>query len=131
MKFLFCFMSIVVATENLGKTYRAGFWKTKSLHALDGLNLEVRENEIFGYLGPNGAGKSTTFKLLMSLIYPSSGKAEILGRSVYEVRTRQQVGYLPENPYFYEHLSAEEFLCFYANFFYHSTAKIKRTVEHL
>jgi ABC-2 type transport system ATP-binding protein len=124
-------MSIVVVTQNLSKTYKAGFWKTKRLRALDNLNLEVRGNEIFGYLGPNGAGKSTTFKLLMSLIYPSSGKAEILGRSVYDVRTRHQIGYLPENPFFYEQLSAEEFLSFYASFFYHSTAKIKSRVDYL
>ena len=117
MKFLFRFMSIAIATQNLSKTYKAGFWKTKSLHALDDLNLEVRENEIFGYLGPNGAGKSTTFKLLMSLIYPSSGRAEILGKSVYDLKARSKIGYLPENPYFYEHLTAEEFLRFYGSFF--------------
>jgi ABC-2 type transport system ATP-binding protein len=124
-------MSIVVATQNLSKTYKAGFWKTKSLHALDNLNLEVRGNEIFGYLGPNGAGKSTTFKLLMSLIYPSSGRAEILGRSVYDLKARSKIGYLPENPYFYEHLSAEEFLCFYASFFEYSTAEIRSRVDRL
>jgi len=124
-------MSIVVATQNLSKTYKAGFWKTKSLHALDNLNLEVRGNEIFGYLGPNGAGKSTTFKLLMSLIYPSSGRAEILGRSVYDLKARSKIGYLPENPYFYEHLSAEEFLRFYASFFEYSAAEIRSRVDRL
>jgi ABC-2 type transport system ATP-binding protein len=124
-------MSIAVATQNLSKTYKAGFWKTKSLHALDDLNLEVRENEIFGYLGPNGAGKSTTFKLLMSLIYPSSGRAEILGKSVYDLKARAKIGYLPENPYFYEHLSAEEFLRFYGSFFEYSAAEIKNRVDRL
>jgi ABC-2 type transport system ATP-binding protein len=131
MKFLFRFMSIAIATQNLSKTYKAGFWKTKSLHALDDLNLEVRENEIFGYLGPNGAGKSTTFKLLMSLIYPSSGRAEILGKSVYDLKARSKIGYLPENPYFYEHLTAEEFLRFYGSFFEYSTAEIKSRVDRL
>jgi ABC-2 type transport system ATP-binding protein len=123
-------MSIVVSTHNLSKTYKAGFWKTRRLSALDHVNLEVRRNEIFGYLGPNGAGKSTTFKLLMSLIYPTSGTAEILGKSVYDVKTRYQIGYLPENPYFYEYLSAQEFLSYYASFFDFSPTEIKRRVEH-
>jgi ABC-2 type transport system ATP-binding protein len=124
-------MSIAVATQNLGKTYKAGFWKTKSVRALDDLNLEVQGNEIFGYLGPNGAGKSTTFKLLMSLIYPTSGKAEILGRSVYEPQTRHHIGYLPENPYFYEHLSAEEFLSFYGSLFDYSALEIRTKIDRL
>jgi ABC-2 type transport system ATP-binding protein len=124
-------MSIAVATQNLSKTYQAGFWKTKSVRALENLNLEVQANEIFGYLGPNGAGKSTTFKLLMSLIYPTSGKAEIFGRSVYEAKTRYQIGYLPEHPYFYEYLSAEEFLLFYGSLFDYSTLEIKTKVDHL
>lgn len=124
-------MSIVVATHNLSKTYKVGFWKTRTLLALDNLNLEIRANEIFGYLGPNGAGKSTTFKLLMSLIYPSSGEAEILGKSVFNLRARQQIGYLPENPYFYEYLSAEEFLSFYASFFEYSVTEIRNKVNRL
>jgi ABC-2 type transport system ATP-binding protein len=123
-------MSVVVATQDLSKTYRAGFWKTKTISALDRLNLEVQENEIFGYLGPNGAGKSTTLKLLMSLIYPSSGKAEILGKPVSDLSIRQQMGYLPENPYFYEHLSAEEFLSYYASLFDFSNAEIRTKVEY-
>jgi len=124
-------MSIAVSTQNLSKTYKTGFWRAKRLNALNDLNLEVRSNEIFGYLGPNGAGKSTTFKLLMSLIYPTSGKAEVLGRSVYDPKSRYQIGYLPENPYFYEHLSAEEFLSFYASFFGHSKAIVKGKIDYL
>ena len=107
-------MQVVVSIKGLSKTYSAGFWKTKRVVALDDLTLQVEENEVFGYLGPNGAGKSTTLKLLMSLIYPTSGTAKILGNSVSEVSTRQFIGYLPENPYFYEYLTAEEFLSFYA-----------------
>jgi ABC-2 type transport system ATP-binding protein len=124
-------MSIAVATQNLSKTYKTGFWRARSLHALKNLDLEVRSNEIFGYLGPNGAGKSTTFKLLMSLIYPTSGKAEVLGRSVYDLNARYQIGYLPENPYFYEHLSAEEFLSFYASFFGYSRVATKGRIDYL
>src|SRR5438034_641619 len=123
-------MSVVVATQDLSKTYRAGFWKTKTISALDRLNLEVRENEILGYLGPNGAGKSTTLKLLMSLIYPSSGKAEILGQPASDVSMRRHIGYLPENPYFYEYLSAEEFLSYCASLFDFSVAEIRTKVEY-
>jgi ABC-2 type transport system ATP-binding protein len=123
-------MSTVISAQNLSKSYRTGFWKTRTLCALYKLNLEVNENEIFGYLGPNGAGKSTTLKLFMSLIYPSAGKAEISGKSVYDPSTRQQVGYLPENPYFYEYLTAEEFLSFYASLFGYSSSEIKSRVDH-
>jgi ABC-2 type transport system ATP-binding protein len=110
-------MQVVISTQDLSKTYKTGFWQTKRVIALDRLNLQVHDNEIFGCLGPNGAGKSTTLKLLMSLIYPTSGKAEILGESVANVTSRRQIGYLPENPYFYEYLTAEEFLAYYAGLF--------------
>lgn len=121
---------VVILTQGLSKTYRTGFWKTKRVVALDNLNLEVFDNEIFGCLGPNGAGKSTTLKLLMSLIFPTSGKAEILGRPVSNLSVHQQVGYLPENPYFYEYLTAEEFLSFYASLFGYSSCEIESRVEH-
>ena len=121
-------MSTVIRAQNLCKTYKIGFWRTRTLCALYNLNLEINENEIFGYLGPNGAGKSTTLKLFMSLIYPTSGKAEILGKSVYDPSTREQIGYLPENPYFYEYLTAEEFLSFYASLFGYSSSEIKSRV---
>ncbi len=123
-------MSVVISAQNLSKTYKAGFWRTRSLCALDNLNLEIEENEVFGYLGPNGAGKSTTLKLFMSLIYPSSGKAEILGKRVTDATARRQIGYLPENPYFYEYLTAQEFLSYYAGLFELSHAEIKSRVEY-
>ena len=78
--------------------------------ALEALTLHIRQGEVFGFLGPNGAGKTTTLKLLMQLIYPSSGRAEILGRPVGDLAVRRRIGYLPENPYFYDHLTAEELL---------------------
>jgi ABC-2 type transport system ATP-binding protein len=125
-------MSVVISTCNLSKTFRIGFWKTKTLTALNSVNLEVHRNEIFGYLGPNGAGKSTTLKILMALIYPSAGNAEILGKPVTDVSTRQRIGYLPENPYFYEHLSAEEFLGYYAGLFDYSPREVReRVVRYL
>jgi ABC-2 type transport system ATP-binding protein len=121
---------VVIRTEGLSKTYRTGFWKTKPVLALNNLNLEVFENEIFGCLGPNGAGKSTTLKLLMSLIYPTAGRAEILGESVLRLAARRHLGYLPESPYFYEYLTAEEFLTYYGSFFGFSKSELKSRVDH-
>src|SRR3974390_260994 len=121
-------MPAVISTYNLSKTFRAGFFKTKAVQGLSGLYLEIQRNEIFGYLGPNGAGKSTTLKLLMGLIFPTSGCAEILGKPVADVSTRQRIGYLPENPYFYEYLTAEEFLSYYARFFAFPLSDVKPRV---
>ena len=103
-----------IRTEALTKHYRVGFWRPRPYVALDALTLEVHEGEVFGFLGPNGAGKTTTLKLLMQLIYPTSGRAEILGRPVGDVEVRRRIGYLPENPYFYDYLTAEELLEYFA-----------------
>jgi ABC-2 type transport system ATP-binding protein len=122
---------VVILAKGLSKTYRTGFWKTKPVLALDSLSLEVFENEIFGCLGPNGAGKSTTLKLLMSLIYPTAGYAEILGKSVASIEARRLIGYLPESPYFYEYLTAEEFLTYYGSLFGYSKSELKSRVARL
>jgi ABC-2 type transport system ATP-binding protein len=106
-----------IRTEGLTKHYTRGFWRPRPYAALDGLNLQVEQGEVFGFLGPNGAGKTTTLKLLMQLIYPTSGHAEILGRPVGDVAVRQRIGYLPENPYFYDNLTAEELLVYFAQVF--------------
>ena len=106
-----------IRTEALTKHYRVGFWRPRPYVALDALTLEVREGEVFGFLGPNGAGKTTTLKLLMQLIYPTSGRAEILGRPVGDIEVRRRIGYLPENPYFYDYLTAEELLEYFASLF--------------
>src|SRR5215208_5816871 len=98
-------MPAAIETESLTKDYRVGFWRPRPYRALNGLSLQVEEGEVFGFLGPNGAGKSTTLKLLMQLIYPSSGDARILGRPVGDVKIRQRIGYLAENPYFYDYLT--------------------------
>lgn len=103
---------VVVETRDLVKDYRMGFWRRK-VRVLHGLNLEVRAGEIFGYLGPNGAGKTTTFKLLTGLLLPTSGRISILGRDVQDISIKADVGFLPENPYFYEYLTGREFLDFY------------------
>ena len=108
-------METAIKTENLSKTYKGK--KGKKVHALRGLNLEIYKGEVFGFLGPNGAGKSTTIKLLMGLIFPSSGRFSINDTEGGSVDCRRVVGYLPENPSFYDYLSGEEFLSFVGNIF--------------
>ena len=100
----------IVEIENLTKDYEVGFWRKRKVRVLDGLSVNVEQGEIFGFLGANGAGKTTTLKLLMRLIFPTAGGARILGRNIADVRMHQQIGYLPENPYFYDYLTAREFL---------------------
>jgi len=107
---------LVVQTERLCKIFRVGFWGRK-VTAVDCLNLDVRRGEVFGFLGPNGAGKTTTLKILMGLIYPSSGTARILDRPIDDVDVKHQIGFLPESPYFYDYLTGEEFLRFYGQLF--------------
>src|ERR1700675_1042065 len=101
---------VVVEIENLVKDYDVGFWRKRKVRALDGLSVSVEQGEIFGFLGANGAGKTTTLKLLMRLIYPTAGQARILGHDIAEVAMHHRIGYLPENPYFYDYLTAREFL---------------------
>src|SRR5512139_1984351 len=103
----------VIRTEGLTKHYNAGFWRPRSYAALEDLTFGVGQGEVFGFLGPNGAGKTTTLKLLMQLVFPTAGRAEILGRPVGDVATRRRVGYLAENPYFYDHLTAVELLHYF------------------
>ena len=105
-------MNAIVEIENLTKDYEVGFWRKRKVRALDGLSLKVNAGEIFGFLGANGAGKTTTLKLLMRLIFPTSGSARILGSDIADVSMHAQIGYLPENPYFYDYLTALEFLNF-------------------
>ena len=107
-------MSAAIRMESLTKDYAVGFWRPRPYRALDGLTLDIEAGEVFGFLGPNGAGKTTTLKLLMQLIFPTAGRAEILGRPVGDVAVRRRIGYLPENPYFYDYLTAEELLAYFA-----------------
>jgi ABC-2 type transport system ATP-binding protein len=109
-------MADAIRIENLKKSFRLGFFpKTKEI--LKGISLAVKEGEIFGYLGPNGAGKTTTIKCLLGLIFPDAGTIEIFGQPHLSARARQNLGFLPENPYFYDYLTAGEFLEFYADLF--------------
>ena len=106
-----------IRTEALTKHYSVGFWRPRPYVALDSLTLEVTRGDVFGFLGPNGAGKTTTLKLLMQLLFPTSGHAEILGKPAGDVGVRRRIGYLPENPYFYDNLTAEELLVYFAGLF--------------
>jgi ABC-2 type transport system ATP-binding protein len=120
-------MTSVVEINNLHKDYEVGFWRKRKVRALDGLSLTVNQGEIFGFLGANGAGKTTTLKLLMRLIFPTEGTAKILGHDISEVSMHSRIGYLPENPYFYDYLSALEFLNFCGEIF--GLSKAERTTR--
>ncbi len=124
-------MAAAIRTEALTKDYAVGFWRKRPYRALDALTLDVQAGEVFGFLGPNGAGKTTTLKLLMQLVYPTGGRAEILGRPVGDVATRRRIGYLPENPSFYDHLTAEELLHYFGRLFGYDAADRRRRVSSL
>ena len=116
--------------EGLTKEFRLGLGR-KRVVALDHLDLEVEQGEIFGFLGHNGAGKTTTIKLLLGLLFPTAGRAWILGRPIEDVSVKQHVGFLPEAPYFYEYLTAEEFLTFYGQLFGLDPASLVKRVGEL
>ena len=120
-----------IETNQLTKDYAVGFWRKRPYRALDALSLQVEQGEIFGFLGPNGAGKTTTLKLLMRLVFPTSGTAAILGRPLGDVAIRHRLGYLPENPYFYDHLTAEELLHYFGRLFGQSSADRQERVPRL
>ena len=120
-----------IRTEALTKHYHVGFWRPRPYVALEALSLSVGHGEVFGFLGPNGAGKTTALKLLMQLIYPTSGHAEILGRPVGDVGVRRRIGYLQENPYFYDYLTAEELLDYFGGLFGYAGADRRRRVTTL
>ena len=123
--------SPAIRIEELTKDYAVGFWRRRSYRALDRLTLAIEPGEVFGFLGPNGAGKTTTLKLLMQLIYPTSGRAEILGRPVGDIASRQRIGYLPENPSFYDYLTAEELLGYFGQLFGYAPAERRKRIAAL
>jgi ABC-2 type transport system ATP-binding protein len=124
-------MPSAIRIDELTKDYAIGFWRRRPYRALDRLTLDIQPGEVFGFLGPNGAGKTTTLKLLMQLIYPSSGRAEILGRPVGDLEVRRRIGYLPENPSFYDYLTAEELLSYFGELFGYSGAERRTRVGML
>jgi ABC-2 type transport system ATP-binding protein len=108
--------SPAIEIENLSKEYPHGFLNLRRKRSLENLTMQVESGEVFGFLGPNGAGKSTTIKLLMRLTFPTSGTARILGKSIADISMHQDIGYLPEQPYFYDYLTATEVLDYFARF---------------
>jgi ABC-2 type transport system ATP-binding protein len=120
----------VIETRNLSKTYR-DFWGRQKVRALKALDLTVYRGEIFGLLGPNGSGKSTTIKLLLGLLFPTAGRAIVLGKEATEVKKNERIGYLPEETYLYKFLNAEETLDFYGRLFDMPSAVRRQRAEAL
>jgi ABC-2 type transport system ATP-binding protein len=120
----------VIRTRGLRKVYVSGFLRHKFV-GLEGLDLEVYRGEVFGYIGPNGSGKTTTIKLIMGLNFPSGGEGEVLGKPLGDRAVRRRMGYLPERPYFYDYLTAEEFLHFYGSLHGMSKKERQRKIDEL
>jgi ABC-2 type transport system ATP-binding protein len=123
-------MATVLNIEDLHKSFKTGFLLRKK-KILKGISLTVEEGEIFGYLGPNGAGKTTTLKCILGLLFPEKGKIELFGLPHLSLRAKERIGFLPENPYFYEHLTASEFLNFYGELSLKKKKKITSRVKEL
>src|ERR1700719_420539 len=123
--------ALAIEIENLTKEYPFGFLHLKKKTSLEGLNMQVEAGEVFGFIGPNGAGKSTTIKLLMRLIFPTAGSARILGKPISDVEMHRDIGYLPEQPYFYDYLTAAELLDYFARFHDLTSADRKERVERM
>ncbi|MDR1960378.1 MAG: ABC transporter ATP-binding protein [Planctomycetaceae bacterium] len=121
---------IVVETKNLTKIYR-DFWGRQKVRALKALDLQIKRGEVFGLLGPNGSGKTTTIKLLLGLLFPTSGEIQILGKSASDVTKNERIGYLPEESYLYRFLNAEETLDFYGRLFNMSGVVRRQRVAQL
>jgi ABC-2 type transport system ATP-binding protein len=120
-----------IEIENLTKEYPFGFLHLKKKTSLEGLDMQVETGEVFGFIGPNGAGKSTTIKLLMGLIFPTAGTARILGKPISDVEMHRDIGYLPEQPYFYDYLTAAEVLDYFARFHGLTATDRKERVERM
>lgn len=118
-----------IEIQGLEKTYSVGFWRKRPKRALFPLNLTVEDGEIFGFLGPNGAGKTTTLKMLMGLVFPTGGSARILGMELDDPRMKAQIGFLPEQPYFYDYLTARELLKYYGQLSGVHSSQLQRKVD--
>lgn len=124
-------MEYAVEIKNLSKDYETGFLRKKRMRALDDLTLNVKTGQIFGFLGGNGAGKTTTIKTLMRLQFPTTGSAKILGHDISDVQMHQRIGYCPENPYFYDYLTARELMEYFGELFGFDKAKRRDRCEEL
>src|SRR5438477_421942 len=120
-----------IEIEYLSKDYPFGFLHLKKKRSLEGLTMQVEDGEVFGFLGPNGAGKSTTIKLLMSLIFPTAGTARILEKPISDIGMHNRIGYLPEQPYFYDYLTAAELLDYFARFHDLKAAERRERVDRM
>ena len=120
-----------IETKNLTKDYPFGFLHLKKKTSLEGLTMRVEHGEVFGFLGPNGAGKSTTIKLLMGLIFPTAGTARILEKPISDIGMHNRIGYLPEQPYFYDYLTAAELLDYFARFHDLKAAERRERVDRM
>jgi len=120
-----------IQTENLTKDYPFGFLHLRTKRSLEALTMQVETGEVFGFLGPNGAGKSTTIKLLVGLIFPTSGDAHILGKPISDMEMHREIGYLPEQPYFYDYLTAAELLDYFARIHDLTAADRRQRVERM
>jgi ABC-2 type transport system ATP-binding protein len=118
-----------IEINKLEKTYWIGFWRKQPKRALHPLTLSVEHGEVFGFLGPNGAGKTTTLKMLMGLVFPTGGSAKILGMDVNDPAVKAQIGFLPEQPYFYDYLTARELLAYYGRLSGVSAKEISKQAE--
>jgi ABC-2 type transport system ATP-binding protein len=124
-------MRYVIEIENLTKDYEVGFWRKRKVRSLDDLSLTVKSGQIFGFLGANGAGKTTTIKILMRLLFPTSGSARILGRDISDTEMHRAIGYCPENPYFYDYLTAWELMNYFGELFGLDAKRRKTLTEDL
>jgi len=119
----------IIETKELTKIYYPG--GKKQVVGLNKVNLKVESGEVFGILGPNGSGKTTCLKLLLGILFPTSGEVRIMGKNQYDVNMKRNVGFLPENPYYYEYLTGPEILRFYGRLFDMSPGSIKNKIDEL
>lgn len=123
-------MAAAIETKALTKSYKSR--QLGSVNVVDNLDLTVEEGEIFGFLGPNGAGKTTTIKMLLGIIYPTAGEGYVLGKEIGDIDVHRVISYLPERPYYYEHMTGTELLRFYDSLFGNNDpAKIQRLLERV
>lgn len=125
-------MTPVIETEKLSKVYESGMFGGQDVHALQDMDLSINQGEIFAYLGPNGSGKTTTIKMLLGLIFPTSGSIKLLGRTdIASPEIKRKIGYLPEGAYYPEFLKGEEILRFYGHLYGLSGADLAKRIDRV
>ena len=123
-------MAAAIETKKLTKSYKSR--TAGQINVVEALDLHVEEGEIFGFLGPNGAGKTTTIKMLLGIIYPTAGEGYVLGKEIGDMAVHRLISYLPERPYYYEHMTGPEILKFYGSLFgINDTARFQSLLERV